>query len=91
MKKITALGLSLLCSAIEFVEDLFTDHNEDCKTEKTVNKKIYNTPTAIYCGWCDHDCAAYYKCSECGENFSSWDVKDDNCCPKCHKPLAGLQ
>ena len=53
---------------------------------------------AIYNGFCNHDCEAWYKCPECGKPFGSWSIyhqpKNENgtknYCPFCKIELDGL-
>lgn len=54
---------------------------------------------AIYMGFSNHDCDAYYKCPVCGKVFGGWAVfrqkKNENgtnhYCPECKTELAGLE
>lgn len=53
---------------------------------------------AIYKGFSQHDCEAWYECPVCHKSFGSWTVshneKNDNgttkYCPHCKTELAGL-
>lgn len=45
-------------------------------------------PKAIYTGFSNHDCAAYYKCPLCKKIFNSYMLKkDDDRCPCCGEEL----
>ena len=49
---------------------------------------------AIYLGIPSTDCYPHYRCPLCGVNFTAYAVYVDKikgkCCPKCKKPLRGL-
>jgi uncharacterized C2H2 Zn-finger protein len=51
-------------------------------------------PKAIYIGWSNHDCSAYYRCPVCDKIFDDWlmkTVKDEtgthDYCPFCKTEL----
>lgn len=45
-------------------------------------------PKAIYTGFSDHECAAFYRCPLCKKTFSTWSLKkDDDRCPFCGEEL----
>ena len=54
---------------------------------------------AIYLGFSNHDCDAFYKCPNCGESFWGWTIfrqrKNENgtnkYCPHCKEELDGLE
>lgn len=54
--------------------------------------------SAIYKGYCSHDCEAWYECPVCHKVFGSWSVyhqtKNENgtnkYCPYCKEELSGM-
>ena len=54
---------------------------------------------AIYIGFSQHDCEAYYRCPCCNESFGSWRVFHNQVnengtnryCPNCKEELDGLE
>ena len=62
--------------------------NGDTKGRNESKSEGIAKAKAIYKGFSNHDCAAYYKCSVCGCDFSDYSVKrDDPRCPGCKAVL----
>ena len=71
---------------LEIAENFFDKVNRE--NEGKPKKK----PDAIYLGFSQHDCEAWYKCPLCGRSFGSWSINmKDVRCPDCKEELGGIR
>ena len=77
---------------------VFTDKEEAEKHLRRMEEYVIKQK-AIYTGFSQHDCEAYYKCPYCNKSFGSWsvfhNVLNENgtkkYCPHCKEELDGLE
>lgn len=95
MKLLNKLGTALISGITSFTESLLsdTDKPSDLPEKTNESEPVYDTPTAIYLGFSNHDCCSNYRCSVCNLTFDSWmlyNSEDPKCCPHCKTRLKDL-
>ena len=67
------------------------DAIKEAPTEEVETKPTKYKQRAIYLGFSNHDCEAWYKCPACLKTFGSWriNIKDVRC-PHCKTELDGI-